>query len=277
MYAGFRDIIAKKKPMVRHRPGGRIGLAHPGAVADSHRMEWSDEGVLLSTRPQGETSALVEVLTAEHGRHAGIVRGGASSRMAATLQPGTQVSLVWRARLEDHLGTITLEPLRSRAGLMADRLSLAGLGSVTALLLLSLPEREAHPQLWQVTPALLDRMMHGSDWGGEYLGWELILLEELGFGLDLTQCAVTGSREGLAYVSPRTGRAVSRDAAGDWAARLLPLPAILGGAGEPGAEDLAQGLALTAHFLTRELEPRLQGRPLPEARRRLVEGLTRQG
>jgi len=264
-------------------------LAARRLTADDRAMEWTDEGVLLSMRPQGETSALIEVLTAEHGRHAGVVRGGASSRMAASLQPGTQVRLVWRARLEDHLGNFTVELVRSRAVLMADRLSLAGLGAVTALLVLSLPEREAHARLWRATPALLDRMMAGPDWGADYLAWELVLLEELGFGLDLGHCAVTGTKESLAFVSPRTGRAISRAAAGDWASRLLPLPAILGGTGTCGpegpgcgpaldlAQNLAQGLALTAHFLARELGPRLQGRPLPDARRRLVEGLTRSG
>lgn len=237
-------------------------------------MEWTDEGVLLSARPQGETSALIEVLTAEHGRHAGVVRGGASARMAATLQPGTQVRLVWRARLEDHVGAFTVEPLQSRAALMGDRLALAGLGAVTALLALGLPDRAPHPRLWQATPALLDRMLAGPGWGADYLRWEVLLLDELGFGLDLGQCAVTGSREDLCFVSPRTGRAVSRAGAGDWASRLLPLPAALVSDGPAGPQDLALGLALTAHFLNRELAPRLQGRPLPEARRRLVEGLT---
>lgn len=194
--------------------------------------------------------------------------------MVATLQPGTQVRVVWRARLEDHLGAFTVEPLRSRAGLMGDRLALAGLGAVTALLVLGLPEREPHPRLWQATPALLELMMQGPGWGGDYLRWEVLLLEELGFGLDLGQCAITGSREDLCYVSPRTGRAVSRAAAGDWAPKLLPLPAALVRKEAARPEDLASGLTLTAHFLLRELSPRLQGRPLPEARRRLVEGLT---
>ena len=237
-------------------------------------MEWRDEGVLLSMRPHGETSAIIEVLTAAHGRHAGVVRGGASRKLAATLQPGTQLQLVWRARLDDHIGSFTVEPLRSRAHLLADRLALAGLMSVCALLRAALPEREPHPALWAETPPLLDAL-GAPGWTAAYLRWELRLLEELGFGLDLTSCAVTGMTEGLAYVSPKSGRAVSAHGAGDWADRLLPLPPGLAGAGEMTAEAVAQGLRLTGFFLDRGLRPVLNDRPLPEARVRLVDLLAR--
>jgi DNA repair protein RecO (recombination protein O) len=237
-------------------------------------MNWRDEGILLSTRPHGETSAIIEVLTAAHGRHAGVVRGGASRRMAATLQPGTGLQLEWRARLDDHLGTFTVEPLKSRAHLLSDRLALAGLLSACALLRVALAEREPHPALWTVTLALFDTF--GTEgWTSAYLRWELRLLEELGFGLDLTSCAVTGTTEGLAFVSPRSGRAVTRAAAGDWADRLLPLPEGLTGTDPLSPQAVGQGLALTGFFLDRELRPVLQERPLPEARARLVDLLNR--
>ncbi len=236
-------------------------------------MDWQDEGFLLAARPHGETSAIVEVFTAGHGRHAGVVRGGVSRRMAPVLQPGSQLSLHWRARLSDHIGSFTVEPLRSRAGLMADPGRLAALSSLCALLHVALPEREPHPALWTDSVALLDRL-EGPDWAELYLRWELRLLADLGFGLDLASCAVTGAREDLAFVSPRSGRAVSRAGAGDWADRLLPLPAFLLG-GEPGPDDLALGLALTGHFLTRELTPHLKSGALPEARARLVARLSR--
>ncbi len=237
-------------------------------------MDWRDEGVLLSMRPHGETAAIIEVLTAGHGRHAGVVRGGASRRMAATLQPGTQVRLDWRARLDDHIGTFTVEPLQSRAHLLSDRLALAGLMSVCALLRAALPEREPHPALWSATMPLLDALgLPG--WTSAYLRWELGLLDELGFGLDLSACAVTGATVGLAYVSPKSGRAVSVAGAGDWADRLLPLPAGLSGAEVLSDASIAQGMRLTGFFLDRGLRPVLHDRPLPEARARLVDLLTR--
>lgn len=234
-------------------------------------MDWQDEGCIIAMRAHGEAAAIIEVFTAAHGRHAGVVRGGASRKMAAVLQPGSQVAVTWQARLAEHIGVFTVEPIRSRAGLMADRLALAGLNAICAMLHVALPERQAHPQLWRATMALLAALERDPDWPVAYLRWEALLLEELGFGLDLGRCAVTGSREGLAYVSPRTGRAVSAEGAGDWAARLLPLPAVLLGQGCATGQELAQGFAVTGHFLNRGLEPMLNGRPLPAARARLLE------
>jgi DNA repair protein RecO (recombination protein O) len=239
-------------------------------------MDWRDEGTILSLRPHGETSAIIEVFTAAHGRHAGVVRGGVSRKFAATLQPGSRVAVAWRARLEDHLGAFSVEPLQSRAGVLADRLALMGLNAVTSLLLFALPERAPHPPLYRASEALFDALAEpGAGWPLAYLRWELGLLEELGYGLDLSRCAVTGGREDLAYVSPKTGRAVSRNAAGDWAARLLPLPACLMGQGGASGEELAQGLATTGYFLEHRLARDLGGRALPEARARLVEAMGR--
>ncbi len=237
-------------------------------------MDWQDEGVILSMRPHGETAAIIDIFTRDHGRHAGVLRGGQSRRMTPHLQPGTQVRADWRARLGEHLGTFAIEPLYSRAHVLGDRLALAGLGAVCALLQVSLPDRAPHPALWAATLPLLDRLGQPG-WPAAYLRWELRLLEELGFGLDLASCAVTGATEGLAYVSPKTGRAVTRAGAGDWADRLLPLPAGLAGDGPLSPAAVVQGLALTSHFLARELE-QTHHRPLPEARGRLTDLLSRQ-
>lgn len=238
-------------------------------------MEWRDEAVLLSVLPHGESAAIIEVFTALHGRHAGVVRGGASRRLSPVLQPGAQLHVIWRARLDGHIGAFVVEPLRSRAAVLADRLALAGLSSICALLQVALAERDPHPALWASSISLLDALIIEDDWPQRYMRWEMQLLEELGFGLDLTTCAVTGSREDLAYVSPKTGRAVSRGAAGEWASRLLPLPVALLGQGPAGRAEITQGLALTGHFLSRELSPMLGSRPMPEARARLVDLLSR--
>lgn len=239
-------------------------------------MEWRDQGAVLSMRLHGETSAIIEVFTAQHGRHAGVVRGGASRRMAATLQPGSQVEVTWRARLDDQIGSYRVEPLQSRAGVLADRLALAGLNATCALLHVALPDREPHPELYRASIALLDALQAAPDWPLTYLRWEMRLLEDLGYGLDLSRCAITGSREDLAYVSPKTGRAVSRQAAADWAPRLLPLPPMLLGQGPASVQERSQGLAITGHFLDRALVPLLNGKPLPEARNRLVALLARE-
>lgn len=239
-------------------------------------MDWRDEGTLIAVRGHGETAAIIEVFTAAHGRHAGVVRGGASRKVAPILQPGAQLDVTWRGRLEEHIGTFTVEPLRSRAGLLSDRLALAALNAICALLHFALPEREPHPALYAASTALLDRLGDGPDWVNLYLRWELMLLEELGYGLDLSSCAVTGTREDLAYVSPKSGRAVARTAAGEWADRLLPLPFCLMGQGPAAPGDLMQGLRVTGHFLEHRLAHDLH-RTLPEARRRFVELLARQG
>ncbi len=240
-------------------------------------MDWRDQGALLAVRRHGETAAIIEVFTPAHGRHAGVVRGGASRKMTPVLQPGAQLDVTWRARLGEHIGTFTVEPIRGRAArVMQDRKALLGLGAVCALLSFLLPEREPHPELYHRSVALLDMIGENPVWPLAYLRWELALLDELGFGLDLSVCAVTGRSEDLAYVSPRTGRAVSREGAGDWAGRLLPLSPALLGEGEGAAEDVAIGLRTTGHFLAHHLAPSLGDRPLPEARQRLVDHLSRQ-
>jgi DNA repair protein RecO (recombination protein O) len=240
-------------------------------------MEWRDQGILLSSRRHGETSAIIEVFTPSLGRHAGIVRGGTSRKIAPILQPGAQLDLTWRARLEEHIGAFTVEPIRSRAAAaMGDRLTLAGLNTVTALLAFSLPEREAHLPLYARTQALLDLLGQNDLWPLAYLQWELALLEELGYALDLSACAVTGATEGLIYVSPKSGRAVSAKGAGEWADRLLPLPAVLRGEGEADTAQITEGFRTTGYFLAEHLARDLGGKPLPEARARYVEAFNRQ-
>jgi DNA repair protein RecO (recombination protein O) len=238
-------------------------------------MDWQDEGLVLLSRPHGEGAAIVELFTALHGRHAGVVRGGASRRMQPALQPGTGVQVAWRARLADHMGHFTIEPVRSRSALLSDRLALAALNCVTALLHFALPERDPHPALYHRTLVFLDRLEGPADWTADYLDWEVGLLEELGYGLDLGQCAVTGATEDLAYVSPRSGRAVSRAGAGGWADRLLPLPPCLLGFPPGDRAELMVALATTGWFLDHRLAHDLGPRPLPEARRRLVDLLAR--
>lgn len=239
-------------------------------------MDWREDGLVLTRRRHGENAAIVEVFTQNHGRHAGIVRGGAGRRLTPVLEPGNQVDLTWRARLEDHLGAFTVEPIKARAALlMSDRKTLAGLNAVTALLSFALPEREAHPKLYDGTLTVLDMMTDSPHWPLAYLRWELSLLEDLGFGLDLGACAVTGSNDTLAYVSPKTGRAVSLSAAGEWKSKLLPLSPALIGQGEGAAQDIADGLRTTGHFLNAWLAPALGHKPLPDARQRLADLLAR--
>ncbi|MGR3510256.1 MAG: DNA repair protein RecO [Sulfitobacter sp.] len=239
-------------------------------------MEWRDQGILLSVRRHGETSTIIEVFTPTQGRHLGIVRGGTSRKIAPVLQPGAQLDVAWRARLEEHIGAFTVEPVRSRAvTAMGDRMSLAGLNTVTALLSFGLPEREPHVPLYHRTQSLLDLLGQGDLWPLAYLHWELSLLEELGYGLDLSRCAVTGDRQGLVFVSPKSGRAVTQRGAGEWADKLLPLPAVLLGEGDASDAEVAAGLKTTGYFLEQHLARGLGGKPLPEARARYIDAFSR--
>ena len=239
-------------------------------------MEWRDHGILLSCRRHGETAAIIDVFTEDHGRHAGIVHGGASRKKAPVLQPGAQLDLLWRARLEDHLGSYQAEPLRSRvAAALSGRLALAGLNAVTGLLGFCLPERAPYRDLYRQTEQLLDLLGQDDLWPLAYLKWEMTLLETMGFGLDLSACAVSGRNEDLAYISPKTGRAVSRQDAGQWVNRLLPLPPVLRGEGTGPDHEVAQGLRTTGYFLEMHLAPSLGNRPLPEARGRFMDAFAR--
>ena len=212
------------------------------------------------------------------GRHAGVVRGGASRKRTPHIQPGAQLDLSWKARLNEHLGSFTIEPLRSRAAsAMGDRLSLAGLNAICALLAAVLPEREPQEVLYLKSVQLLDLLGQSDVWPLAYLRWEQTLLEELGFALDLSACAVHGRNDDLAYVSPKSGKAVSRLGAGDWADRLLPLPPVLAGQGDASEAEIVRALGTTGWFVENKLVKSLGDRPVPAARARLVEAIARQG
>ena len=238
-------------------------------------VEWTGTGVILSARKHGETSVILDVLTEEKGRHAGIVRGGASRKKAAELQPGTQVEVNWRARLDEHLGSYTVEPLKSRAVIMNDRLGLYALGSVTAMIGFAFPERMPLPNLYFATIDLLDNLVEAQPWLLGYAKWEMALLDDLGYGLDLSECAATGAIEELVYVSPKSGRAVSKAGGAEFADRLLPLPSFHLGGDFGGLQDIIDSLKLTGFFLNARLAPALGKQDLPDARLRLVRQIER--
>jgi DNA repair protein RecO (recombination protein O) len=237
-------------------------------------MDWSDEGIVLAARPHGETGLIACLLTHEHGRHAGFVPGGVSRRARPLWQPGNVLAVAWRARLSDQLGSYAGELREAHAArVLDDAAQLAGLAAACAVLDGALPERESHPAVFEGLRVLLRTLGHAG-WPAIYIRLELGLLQELGFGLDLESCVVTGRREELAYVSPRTGRAVSRRAADPYKEKLLALPPFLAAGGLPADDgEVAKGLELTGHFLERHVFwP--QNKPLPAARSRFMETLT---
>ena len=239
-------------------------------------MQWTDEGIILSARPHGETAAVVEILTRAHGRHLALVHGGRSRKMRPVLQTGNHVDCTWKARLSEHLGHATLELRRGyAAAAMEDVKALAGLSSLTMLARL-LPERDPHPNLYEVTLFVLGFLDDASVWPALYVRWELALLEELGFGLDLSKCAATGSNDQLIYVSPKSGRAVSASAGEAYKDKLLRLPAFLTKVRQGGvtSNDIRDGLALAGHFLDARIF-RQREEKMPEARVRLAEMLGR--
>jgi DNA repair protein RecO (recombination protein O) len=238
-------------------------------------MLWTDEGVLLAVRRHGESGAIVSVLTARHGRHAGLVRGGFGRRARPVYQQGNILQVTWRARLDEQLGALSGELKMSLAArLMTDPARLAGLAAACALLETTLPERDPHPDLYATLRAFLEQLVEGRAWLEGYVRFELALLAELGFGLDLSRCAVTGTSDDLVYVSPKSGRAVSRSGAGRYADRLLALPGFLLGAMPADGAQLAAGLRLTGAFLRRHLFDASE-RAMPEARDRLLARLAR--
>jgi DNA repair protein RecO (recombination protein O) len=243
-------------------------------------MEWADEGVILNTRAYGETSAVAEIFTLNHGRHFGLVRGARSKRLAPTMQTANLVAVNWRARLADQLGvmqTELLEPHAARA--IDDPFALSGAASVCGLARL-LPERAPCPSLYRALKVFLSRLDEPPIWPALVAPWELMLLSELGFGLDLESCAATGARDDLIYVSPRSGQAVSAKAGAPYKDKLFRLPAYLRGRdaavlhAPPTVRDLLDALALTGFFLDKRLLAP-NGAGLPEARRRLLGYLAR--
>jgi DNA repair protein RecO (recombination protein O) len=239
-------------------------------------MQWNDTAFVLGTRRHGESALIVELLTRERGRHAGLVRGGQSPRRRALLQPGNEVAATWRGRLAEHLGTFDCELLQAHAArFLDDPDRLTTLNAAVALLVIALPEREPHADCHASFAALLKSLgsitESATDWGRAYVIWECELLAAVGFGLDLARCTVTGTTQDLVYVSPRTGRAVSREAGAPYRDKLLPLPGFLWRPDAPAAPaDIFARLNQNRHFLLRHvLEP--QGKRLPESRERLLD------
>jgi DNA repair protein RecO (recombination protein O) len=231
-------------------------------------MHWTDEGVVISARPHGESSVIVELLTKEHGRHLGLVRGGRSRTQRPVLQPGNHVRAEWRARLDEHLGNYALEGVTLRAAeLMESRASVFGLAWLSALMRF-LPERDPHPALYDTLGIVLDHLSEPEIGPALMVRFELAMLAELGFGLDLSRCASTGAITDLVYVSPKSARAVSGEAGAPYADRMLPLPPFLISSSinaHPTPQDIAAGFRLTGYFLSRDVyEPR--GLALPDAR-----------
>lgn len=240
-------------------------------------MEWTESGRIVSVRSHGETSAIVEILTREHGRHAGLVRGGRSRAMRPVLQPGNRVQAHWRARLDEHLGNYEIEADALSAGmLMDDALALAGLSAACAVAVAALPEREPHPNVADAFEVLVCALEQPEVWPAIYVRWEAGLLADLGYGLDLRKCAATGQTRDLAYVSPKTGRAVSAEAGRPYHDKMLKLPGFMTGTGELSPGDVEAGLRITGHFLERRvLWP--ADRVLPEARLRMIDRLAGAG
>ena len=235
-------------------------------------MQWSDDGLVLGARRHGESGVILELLTRQHGRHLGLVHGGGSRKLRPVLQAGNSVRAVWRARLDEQLGSFAVEASEERSGrLIESALALAGLAAAAALLRL-LPERDPHPALFEAAEELVDQLSIRPIAPALFVRFELIVLSEFGFGLDLATCAATGASDNLLYVSPRTGRAVSGSAGEPYKDRLLPLPPFLraGWNGPvPSPEEIEAGFALTELFLRGHVfGPR--GLPLPEERARFV-------
>jgi DNA repair protein RecO (recombination protein O) len=240
-------------------------------------VQWQDEGIVLAVRRHGESSAVASLLTRAHGRYAGLVRGGAGQRARPVWQPGNRLLVAWRARLPEQLGSLTGELLSANAALLLDDPGhLAALRSACALLDATLPERDPHPGLYDALLTWLDELAYGGAWLEDYVRFELGLLAELGFGLDLSACAVTGTTENLAFVSPRSGRAVSPAGAGAYAPRLLPLPSFLIGKQPADLGQIQDGLRLTGAFLRRHIFDASE-RPMPAARERLASWLATKG
>lgn len=238
-------------------------------------MQWTDDGIVLGVKRHGEGNAILELMTHEHGRHFGLVRGGFGSRLKPILQPGNSVNAVWRARLDEHLGNYSVEALRLRAaGFFSLPHAIYGLGHLAALMRL-LPERDPHPALYESLDAVLGRLDDAATVGPMVVRFELQLLAELGFGLDLERCVATGVSADLIYVSPKSGGAVSRPAGEPWADKMLRLPAFLRDRDiAPTSPDLTDGFALTGHFLVRHaLEPR--GLALSDERAHFIAALNR--
>ena len=238
-------------------------------------MEWRDKGILLATKQFGETSLIIDVFTPDHGKASGVVRGGQSKKLKPILQIGAQLDLTWKARLQEHLGSFHVDLIRSRtANVMNGRLLLAGRLSSATLINRFFPAGQVYKNFYKSSENLFDLLQFPDIWLLAYFKWELEFLETLGFGLDLKTCAVTGSTEDLMFISPKTGRAVSQAAAGEWSSRLLPFPVAANGDAN-SLEDILEGLRISQFFLEKKVLATFGMEHLPTARARFISSLER--
>ena len=236
-------------------------------------MEWRDRGILLATKPFGETSLIIDVFTPDHGKSSGVVRGGQSKKLRPFLQIGAQLDLTWKARLEEHLGSFQVELIRSRtANVINNRLLLAGMLSSASLINKFLPIGQVYKEFYESSENLFDLLQFPDIWTLGYFKWELEFMETLGFGLDLKKCAVTGSTEDLKFISPKSGRAVSQAAAGEWSSKLLPFPVAESGQVN-SFNDILDGLKVTQFFLEKKVLASFGMSTLPKARSRFITSL----
>ena len=236
-------------------------------------MEWRDIGILLATKPFGETSLIIDVFTRDHGKSSGVVRGGQSKKLKPSLQIGAQLDLTWKARLEEHLGSFQVELIRSRtANVINNRLLLAGMLSSASLINKFFPAGQVYKEFYQSSENLFDLLQFPDIWTLGYFKWELEFMETLGFGLDLKKCAVTGSTEDLKFISPKSGRAVSEAAAGEWSSKLLPFPFVDSGQVN-SFNEILDGLKVTQFFLEKKVLASFGMSTLPKARSRFITSL----
>lgn len=238
-------------------------------------MQWSGEGIVLTSRRHGESSAIISVMSRAEGRYAGLVRGGAGKNKRPVIEPGNRIKATWRARLEEHLGAFECELIDAHAARwLGDAHRLSAMSSALSVTATALPEREPHPPVYDGLGVLLDSFA-GEDWPSVYVKWELGVLAELGFGLDLASCAATGVTDDLIYVSPKSGRAVSGDAGRPYRERMLPLPAFIRESGRAGSlDEVLDGLRLTGFFLDSHVYAGANA-TIPDARKLFFQRLKR--
>ena len=240
-------------------------------------MKWEDEGIVLAVRPYGERNLIIDSFTPSKGRHSGMVRNANSNKTVNYLEPGVQLRLVWAARLHEHLGIFSTELVKSRTlNLIKSRDALLGFNSMLSILLITLPEREPFEKIYSKTIGLIELIENRDDWIAKYVEWELFILSELGYGLDLSTCVVSGENSNLIYVSPKSGRAVSESAGKDWKNKLLALPLfLLQEQNCVSSGELLDGLTLTGYFLRKWALPNIERKSLPNARQRFINSLFR--
>lgn len=237
-------------------------------------MKWRDQGILLGTTPFGETSVIVDALTCENGRMRAVLRGGQSRKFRPILQIGNILDITWRARLSEHMGSVQIDLVKSYPEIMDNQITLCGIASMTAMLSVFLEDRDPQPEIYQTTLNLHSLLSEPDMWSVGYFFWELALLEELGFGLDVGKCVVTGETKDLRYISPKSGCAVSIQAAGEWANRLLPMPRIMSTHNKK-MSDVFDGLQVLSYFWENKVSPGLNVQTLPTSRVRFLDIMQR--